>query len=602
MGFGTLVTLVPSRTRRSRPLLVLGPALAAVLLLPSAAALHPAMAGGTTPSDPSGPVAPAAKPAASDPAAPAAASPAAPAGAPALRLPVFTDIAQKAGIRFVRSYGDVELDNIVEGTGSGVCVFDYDGDGKLDLYFPNGRWLSAVASNRGRSLIGRLKNALYRNNGDGTFTDVTDKAGLGGKGFGFGCSAADYDGDGDLDLYVLDYGPNELYRNNGDGTFTDVSAASGLADPRWSLNAAWLDYDRDGRLDVYVCNYLLYDDGKFRAYYPAQGYPGPLSYSGQQSVLYHNNGNGTFTDVTAKAGLLNPGGRCMSAVALDLNNDGWPDLYQANDAMENYYYENTGKGTFAEKALDYGLAFGQNGQGVSSMGPVVGDVNGDGFLDLFIPDMDYGSLLVRRGGVFVDDVEVSGLAVILGQYTGWGGVLFDYDNDGNLDLFVSNGESHHEYPEDPVLVRGDGKGRFTDVARQSGDYFQHKYAARGATWADFDNNGSLDLVVVDLNGPAHLLRNEGGTGNHWITLDARLPGGKRPAIGARITLTAAGRTRFQDVFPVNGYLSQGDPRVHFGLGPATKAEKVEIRWPDGRVQALGDLPADRIQVVVEDSK
>jgi len=531
-----------------------------------------------------------------------AASVAATAAAPAAKLPVFTEITRKAGIRFVRSFGDVELDNIVEGTGSGACVFDYDGDGKLDIYFPNGRWLKAVSGNRGRSLSGHLRNALYRNNGDGTFADVTDKAGVAGKGFGFGCSAADHDGDGDLDLYVLNYGPNELYRNNADGTFTDVSAASGLADPRWSLNAAWLDYDRDGRLDVYVCNYLLYDDGKFRAYYPAQGYPGPLSYSGRPSLLYRNNGNGTFTDVTAKAGVSNPGGRCMSAVATDLNNDGYPDIYQTNDAMENYYYENSGKGTFLEKAVDCGLAFGQNGQGVSSMGPVVGDVNGDGSLDLFIPDMDYGSLLVRKGNVFVDDVETSGLAVILGQYTGWGGVLFDYDNDGSLDLFVSNGNAHHEYPEDPVLVRGDGKGRFTDVARRSGDYFQHKYVARGATWADFDDDGNLDLLVVDVSGQPHLLRNEGGTGNHWLKIDARLSGGKRTAIGARITLTAGGKSRIQEVFPVNGYLSQGDPRAHFGLGPLAKAEKAEIRWPDGRTQVLTDLAADRIHVVVQDAR
>jgi len=521
---------------------------------------------------------------------------------PAPKLTVFTDITQKAGIRFVRSFGDVELDNIVEGTGSGACVFDHDGDGKLDIFFPNGRWLKAVASNRGRSLATRLNNALYRNGGDGTFTDVSEKAGVAGKGFGFGCSAADYDGDGDLDLYVLNYGPNELYRNNGDGTFTDVSAVSGLADPRWSLNAAWLDYDRDGRLDVYVCNYLLYDDGKFRAYYPAQGYPGPLSYSGQPSLLYRNNGDGTFADVTAKAGVSNPGGRCMGAVAADLNNDGWIDLYQANDAMENYYYENTGKGTFMEKAVPAGLAFGQHGQGVSSMGPVTGDVNGDGSLDLFIPDMDYGSFLVRKGGAYVDDVEVSGLAVILGQYTGWGGVLFDADNDGSLDLFVANGNAHHEYPEDPVLARGDGKGRFTDVARHSGDYFQRKYVARGATWADFDDDGNLDLLVVDLNGPPHLLRNVGGSGNHWLKIDARLAGGKRLALGSRITLTAGGKTRIQEVAPVNGYLSQGDPRVHFGLGSATKAEKVEIRWPDGRTQIVKDLAADRTHVVVQEVK
>ena len=527
--------------------------------------------------------------------------PAEPAEAP--RLPVFTEITEQAGIRFVRSFGDVDLDNIVEGTGSGACVFDYDGDGRLDIYFPNGRWLPAVAGNRGRSLQGRIRNALYRNKGDGTFAEATEKAGVAGKGFGFGCSAADYDDDGDLDLYVLSYGPNELYRNNGDGTFTDVSAESGLADPRWSLNAAWIDYDRDGRLDVYVCNYLLYDDGKFRSYYPAQGYPGPLSYSGQPSILYRNNGGGRFTDVSTKARVANPGGRCMGAVAADFNNDGWADLYQANDAMENYYYQNNGKGAFAEKGLRLGLAMGQHGQGVSSMGPVVGDINADGLLDLFIPDMDYGSLLVKKGALYEDTIEPSGLAVILGQYTGWGGILFDYDNDGSLDLFVSNGNAHHEYAEDPVLARGDGRGSFTDVARRAGEYFQHKYVARGSTWADFDDDGDLDLLVVDLNGPPHLLVNEGGTGNHWLKIDARLPGrARRIATGARITITAGGRTQVQEAIAVNGYLSQGDPRVHFGLGAATKADRVTIRWPDGRTRELADLEADRVHVVVQDAR
>jgi hypothetical protein len=532
--------------------------------------------------------------------APAASAPATPATAP--RLPPFTDVTERAGIRFTRSFGDSDLDNIVEGTGSGACVFDYDGDGRLDLYFPNGRWLKAVASNRSRSLQGRLVNALYRNNGDGTFADVTAKAGVEGTGFGFGCAAADYDGDGDLDLHVLNYGPDDLYRNNGDGTFTEVAAAAGLADPRWSLNAAWFDYDRDGRLDVYVCNYLLYDDGKFRAYYPAAGYPGPLSYSGQQSVLYHNNGDGTFADVTAKAGVAHPGGRCMSAVAADFNNDGWIDLYQANDAMENYYYENTGRGTFVEKGLLQGLAMGQHGQGVSSMGPVFGDVNGDGFLDLFIPDMDYGSLLLRDGPGYVDATEDSGLAVMLGQYIGWGGILFDYDNDGHLDLFVSNGNAHHEYAEDPVLARGDGTGHFTDVARQSGDYFQHKWVARGSTWLDFDDDGDLDLLVIDLNGPPHLLRNEGGTGNHWITVDARLAGGKRQAIGARVTLAAGGRKQIREVLPVNGYLSQGDPRAHFGLGALDRVDSIEVRWPDGRTQTLTGLAADRVLIVTQEGR
>jgi hypothetical protein len=520
---------------------------------------------------------------------------ASPAPAPgAARLPVFTDVTAKAGITWTRSFGDHELSNIVEGTGSGACVFDYDGDGKLDLYFPNGRWERTVSDNRGRDLIDQLRNALYRNRGDFTFEDVTDRAGVAGKGFAFGCSAADYDDDGDLDLYVLNYGPNELFRNDGDGTFSEVAEKAGLADARWSLNAPWLDYDRDGDLDVFVTNYLEYDEGRFRSYYAAAGYPGPLSYNGVPSALYRNNGDGTFTDVTEKAGVLNPGGRGMSAVAADLNNDGLMDIYVANDSMENYYYENGGDGTFEDKALFLGLALGQNGQGVSSMGPAVADLDGDGNLDILIPDMDYGSLLSKKGEVYADLADRSGLALICGQYTGWGAVLLDYDNDGWPDVFIANGNPHHEYAEDQVLARNEGKGVFVDVARQGGDYFQVKWVGRGATWGDFDDDGNVDLVVLDASGAPHLLRNGGGTGNAWLEVDARVTGGHRAAIGARVTVVSGERKQLQDVIGVNGYLSQGDARVHFGLGPAGKADLVQVRWPDGEVDEWKDVAANQV--------
>jgi len=512
--------------------------------------------------------------------------------------PTFTEVTEEAGIAFTRSFGDHHMTNIVEGTGSGVCVFDYDGDGRLDLYFPNGRWERTINDNRGRDLAGRLTNALYRNEGGWRFTDVTTEAKVGGTGFAFGCSTADYDGDGDVDLYVLGYGPNELYRNDGDGTFTDVSDTSGLADPRWSLNAPWLDYDGDGDLDVFVANYLEYDDGKFRSYYAASGYPGPLSYNGVPCILYRNDGDGTFTDVTKEAGMWSPGGRAMSAVAADLNDDGLMDVYVANDSMENYYYENQGDGTFEEKGLLLGLALGQHGQCVSSMGPTVADVNGDGHPDLLIPDMDYGSLLTKDEGFYVDLIDRSGLALIFGQYTGWGAVLFDYDNDTDLDVFLSTGNAHHEYTEDPVLARNDGSGRFADVGRGSGDYFDGKWVGRGAAWADFDDDGNVDLVVMDTSGPPHLLRNEGGTGNHWLKIDARLPGGRR-AVGARVSVVVGGRTQSRDVIGVNGYLAQGDPRAHFGLGSATTVERVEIRWPDGSVHTSTEVPADQVLTIVQ---
>jgi hypothetical protein len=513
---------------------------------------------------------------------------------PAAKLPLFTDVLPASGITWQRSFGDHELSNIVEGTGSGACVFDYDGDGRLDIYFPQGRWEKTVSDNRGRDLIDRLQNALYRNKGNFQFEDVTAKAGVGGRNFAFGCSAADYDNDGRVDLLVLTYKGPELYHNNGDGTFSEATEKAGLADPRWALNGVWLDYDRDGWLDLFVSNYLEYDEGKFRSFYAAAGYPGPLSYNGVSCTLYHNNGDGTFTDVTRKAGVHNPGGRAMSSVAADLNNDGWIDLYVANDSMENYYYENKGDGTFAEKALELGLALGQNGQGVSSMGPAVADLDGDGNLDILIPDMDYGSLLSKQGGFYSDLVDRSGLALICGQYTGWGAVVQDFDDDGWADVFIANGNSHHEYAEDAVLARNDGKGVFVDVARGSGAFFQAKWSSRGATWADFDDDGNVDLVVLDTSGPPHLLRNGGGSGNHWLKVDARVKGGLRTAIGARVTITAGGRTQFQDVIGVNGYLSQGDSRAHFGLGAAAKVDSLRVRWPDGTSEEWRDVKADQV--------
>lgn len=507
--------------------------------------------------------------------------------------PVFTDVTEQAGIRFRHSYGDHDLTNIVEGTGSGATFFDFDGDGDLDIYLANGAWTKTVNDNRGRALAGKLSNALYRNGGDGTFTDVTKQAGVGDLGVGFGSSAADFDRDGDLDLYVLNYGPNVLYRNDGDGTFTDVTAKSGLGDARWSLSAPWLDYDGDGDLDVYVANYLQYDDGKFRSYYAAAGYPGPLSYGGQPDALYRNNGDGTFADVTKQAGLLAPDGRAMSAGAADIDNDGLPDIFVANDAMENYYYVNTGKGTFENKALIMGLAFGEHGQGVSSMGPVIGDVDGDGRQDIFIPDMGYSSLMMNRGESFADWIAVSKLAVMCGQYTGWGGVLFDVDNDADLDLFVSNGNAHHEYTEEDLLALNDGAARFTDASARSGEYFKSKYVGRGTAWADYDDDGDVDLLIVNLNGPARLLRNDGGNRNNWLRVRATLPGGRIDAVGARVTVTTGKVRQVRDIAPVMGYLSQGDPRAHFGLGPAKKADRVEIRWPDGSVKRVTDVPANR---------
>lgn len=515
--------------------------------------------------------------------------------------PVFADVTDKAGITFKHSYGDVKMDNIVKASGGGAMFFDYDGDGWLDIYLCNGRYNPEICSNRGRNLRDKLHNALYRNNRDGTFTDMTEKAGVAGSGSAFGCSSADFDNDGDLDLLVLGFGPDEFYRNNGDGTFTDISKESGLNDPRWGLHAVWFDYDGDGLLDVYVVNYLKYDGTKIPFYAPT-GFPGPLTYQGESDALYRNKGDGTFVDVTKDAGLFNPNGRGMGATVADLDNDGLLDIYVANDAMANDFFHNLGGGKFAEDALVRGMAYGESGQGVSSMGPDAGDIDLDGWLDVYIPDMDYGCLLLNKKEYFEDVTTPSGLALMCGQYTGWGGLLFDYDNDGLLDVFVANGDAHKEFGEEPTLARNVGGRKFIDVAKDSGPYFQEEYVGRGAACGDFDNDGDPDLLINNLNGPAKLLRNDGGNQNHWLTIAVKRPNGKSDAIGARVSVTVAGQKQFCDLIPVRGYLSQSDPRLHFGLGKAEKADRVEIRWPDGRTTQQNDVPANQILTVVEPAK
>jgi len=366
---------------------------------------------------------------------------------------------------------------------------------------------------------------------------------------------------------------------------------------KWSISAVWFDYNHDGLLDVFVGNYLHYDDGKFRDFYPAAGYPGPLSYNGLSSQLFRNNGDGTFTDVSKEAGVTKVG-RAMSVTALDVNHDGWLDIFVANDAMENYLWENTGKGTFVEKAMEYDVAFSEHGQGVSSMGPSLGDVNRDGWLDIFVPNLNYVSLFVfePKKKVFENRANPAGLSTMLGQYAGWGSVVFDYDHDGWPDLFTVHGNAHHEYVQEDSLVRNLGNGKFEDVSTKSGDYFAEKYVGRGASWADIDNDGDIDLLVVNQNEYAKLLRNDGASKKPWLMIDARLkfPTGTRTAIGAFVKVKANGLEMVDAVNPVRGYLSQGDPRLHFGLAGATKADWVEIQWPDGKVERIENVAANQI--------
>jgi hypothetical protein len=513
--------------------------------------------------------------------------------------PVFTDITASAGITFKHHLGDLELSNIAEATGPGCAVFDFDNDGFLDIYFVNGRWHPDISDNRGRTFKGKLKNALFHNNGNGTFTDVTAKAGVEGTddGYGMAASAADYDNDGYLDLFVCNYGNCILYHNNKDGTFTDVTLKAGLASPGWALAAPWFDYNGDGFLDVFVVHYLEYDKGAFQrtgAYYKADNFPGPLSYPGLPDHLYRNNGDGTFTDVTKETGLYEPTGRGMGAVACDLDGDGDIDIYVTNDAMANNCWINDGKGHFTDLATENGTAFGEGGQGVSSMGPFVADVDRNGLLDILVPDMGYSCLLLQvKRGLYVDVTAQSGVALLCGQYTGWGGLLNDYDNDGYVDLFIANGDPHHLYVEEATLARYDGKGKFIDMTDSSGDFFKKKFVGRGAAFADFDNDGDLDILMNAINDTPHLLRNDGGNRQHWLKVVPVRRDTGMVAIGATVTIKASDRTQIQPVIAVNGYLTSSDPRPHFGLGTAAKADTVEILWPDRQKQVLNNVPANQ---------
>jgi hypothetical protein len=516
------------------------------------------------------------------------------------QLPVLVDITQKAGITFVHSIGDYKLSNIVESTGAGVAFFDYDGDGHLDIYFVNGSYLKEVSHPRGRKLAGKLRNALYRNNGNGTFTDVTIRAGVGNQGYGMACISADYDNDGDADLFITNYGPNVLFRNNGDGTFTDVTGKAGVGGGNlFSTGCTFLDYDGDGYLDLYVGNYLLYDPN-YKYYYAAEAFPGPLSYQGQADTLYRNRGNGTFEDVTRKAGVFKPQGRAMGVASCDLDNNGSMDIFVANDAMENYFYRSSGKGTFIDIALLSGTGFGQNGEATSAMGPEFGDFDLDGLMDIMVPDMAYSCLYRNTGkGLFVEMSAQSGIAAACGQYTSWSGNFFDYDNDGLLDIFISNGDSHHLEPEEDLMFRNMNGKQFRDVSAQTGKDFQTKFVGRGSAAGDFDNDGDLDILVLNLNDRPRLMRNDGGNRNHWLMVRLIGKQSNLDAIGSRVCLTSGGITQTRNVISSSGYLSQSDNRLHFGLGKNKKAEKIEIRWPDGKVQMLKNIDANQILTITE---
>ena len=514
-------------------------------------------------------------------------------------LPKLVDITLKAGITFVHNFGDDEMSNLIESNTAGCAFFDYDGDADLDIYLVNGAYIEGISHVRGRRNKGRLSNALYRNNGDGTFTDVTAEAGVGHKGMGLAVVTADYDNDGDQDLFVSNYGPNVFYRNNGDGTFTDITKEAGLENDLFGIGSTFLDYDQDGYLDLYVGNYIEYDPD-YQYFYAANQFPGPLAYHGQPDILYHNNGDGTFTDVTHQAGVYQPEGRDMGVTSCDLDNDGDWDIFVPNDAMENYLYRNNGDGTFTDIAPQTATGFGQSGEATSAMSGEFGDIDLDGFVDIIVPDLAYSCLYKNTGAGYFEEMSARmGLAAACGQYTSWSGNFFDFDHDGYGDLFISNGHPHRLIGQEDLLLINNSGNRFINVSHELGADFQDKFVSRGSAAGDFDDDGDMDLLVLNLNNRPRLLRNDGGNKKNWIMIHLIGTRSNRDAIGSKIQLTTGNKTQTRWRVSSSGYLSQSDYRAHFGLGDHTQVDQIEIRWPTGKVQTLKDVKANQVITVKE---
>jgi len=517
----------------------------------------------------------------------------------------FENVTAKSGIKFTHSFGAEKLGSLLESTGGGAVWFDYNNDGLLDLYVVSGRPLEKEMHPYPlRTKPAEMPhNHLYRNNGNGIFTDVTARAGVASDLFGMGAIAADYDNDGRTDLLVSGYGRVILYRNQGDGTFEDVTARARLNAPGWSIGSAWLDYDRDGCLDVFVGRYVKFDP-KYRAYYAADNYPGPLDYAPETNLLFHNNCNGTFTDVSGKSGIAAFKSRAMGVTAADFDLDGYPDIYVANDKTENFLFQNLRDGTFKEVAARAGVAFGQSGENTSAMGPVFLDLDGDGLIDLWVSDSKYNRLLKNTGNLqFRDVTERAGISQLAAQYVSWGTGVYDFDNDGRDDVFIVHGGLIHMVPQEHSVFRNLGGMKFEDVSASAGPFFDIstgvKTVGRGAAFGDYDNDGRMDAFIVNLGSPAILLHNNSTKTHHWLGI--RLVGKKsnRDGIGAQVEISYAGGKARRERTGGSGYLSQDDPRLHFGLGAATKVDTITVTWPSGTHQVLKDVPADRVITVEE---
>ena len=536
---------------------------------------------------------------------------------------VFTDITKQSGLdKFHHRSGTAKKESIIETPGSGVALLDYDNDGWLDIYLLNG---STIAAFKGNEPPPRAM--LFHNNHDGTFTDVTDKAGVANERWGFGVAVGDYDNDGWPDIYVANYGKNRLYHNNHDGTFTDVAEKAGVTLGGWSTGPTWGDYDHDGLLDLFVPGYVKFDadhppiagqgtiPANFCQFRGVAVMCGPRGLPGERDHLFHNNGDGTFTDVSIKAGVSDPDGYYgLAAVFVDVDDDGWVDLTVANDSTPNYLYLNRHNGTFEDVSYGSGFALSEDGREQASMAIAVGDYNRDGKVDLFTTTFsdDYKTLYRNDGGGNFSDVTYrSGLGEPTVPFLAWGAGFLDFDNDGLLDIFIANG---HVYPgvdrqdwgttwaERPQLFRNLDGARFKQVPPATGSGLADVITARGAAFGDLFNDGHIDVVINNIDSTPSLLRNVEKNGNHWLTL--KLVGGPRSprdAIGAKVFLTAGGVRQRADVFSGGSYSSSSDQRLHFGLGISTRIDKIEIHWPSGLKQQIAVQHVDQI-VTVEEGK
>ena len=533
--------------------------------------------------------------------------------------PLFEDVTARSGIRFKHAASRTSQKYLPESMGAGVAMFDYDNDGWLDLFFVNGARIPDPMP-RGASpdkSDPRFWNRLYRNNHDGTFRDVTEAAGLEGRLYGMGVATGDYDNDGNVDLLVTNLGGNILYHNNGDGTFTDVTAKAGVGGSGWCTGACFVDYDRDGRLDLIVTRYLEWDFssnvfcGEHKPGYRA--YCHPDQFNAISYLVFHNNGDGTFTDVSKKCGLAGSPGKALGVAIHDFDADGWPDVFVANDSVAEQLFHNNHDGTFSEVALLAGLAYDQNGRAFAGMGADFGDYQNNGWPAVFVNALANQQYKLFRNdkGKFEDVTDAIGLGALTISHSGWGAKWIDFDNDGWLDLFVAQGhvmdnieltEPRLHYREPALLLKNEQNG-FRNVSAQGGPALMVPMAARGAAFGDLDNDGFVDVAINSNDSSALILRNSGKSGNHWLTLQLIGSASNRDAIGSKIRLIAD-RALQQTAFvsTAGSYISASDKRAHFGLGSSNKVQLIEITWPSGIMQRLESVAADQILTVREPSR